>query len=131
MGVRLAETGRSRNLNETPRPTKMRKTIMAKTARMEKLEALLAIDPDDVLLRYSLAMEHASAGNDAAAVQSFRDLNAASPYVPAYHMAGQALTRLGQVDEACAMLRDGIRVAKETGDTHALGEMEGLLSSIE
>jgi Flp pilus assembly protein TadD len=104
---------------------------MAKTARMEKIEAMLADDPADELLRYSLGMEHVSAGDDATAVAVFRELIARSPYVPAFHMAGQALNRLGRVEEACRMLRDGIAAARAAGDGHALGEMEGLLSAIE
>jgi uncharacterized protein HemY len=98
---------------------------------MEKIEAMLADDPDDPFLRYSLGMEHASAGDDAGAVRVFRELVARSPYVPAYHMGGQALNRLGHVEEACAMLRDGIAAARAVGDHHALGEMEGLLAAIE
>jgi hypothetical protein len=46
-------------------------------------------------------------------------------------MAGQALNRLGRVEEACRMLREGIAAARAAGDSHALGEMEGLLSAIE
>ncbi|QEL13830.1 tetratricopeptide repeat protein [Limnoglobus roseus] len=104
---------------------------MAKTPRMEKIEAMLADDPTDALLRYSLAMEYASAGDDAMAVREFQQIIASTPYVPAYHMAGQALNRLGRVEEACQMLRDGIAAARTHGDTHALGEMEGLLGAIE
>lgn len=110
---------------------------MAKTARMERIEALLADDPDDAFLRYGLAMEHASAGDDAACVVVLQDLiarKANDPYVPAFLQAGQALVRLDRIAEACAVLRDGIAAAARvrTPDAlHAQGEMQGLLSSIE
>ncbi|MBX3398360.1 MAG: hypothetical protein KF873_06430 [Gemmataceae bacterium] len=104
---------------------------MARTARMEKIEAMLAEDPADPFLRYSLGMEYASAGDDAGAVRVFQELIALSPYVPAYHMAGQALNRLGRIEDACAILRAGIAAARAAGDHHALGEMEGLLAAIE
>lgn len=104
---------------------------MAKTPRMEKIEAMLADDPTDPLLRYSLAMEYVSANDDATAVKEFQQLIAITPYVPAFHMAGQALNRLGRVEDACQMLRDGIAAARTHGDAHAAGEMEGLLSAIE
>ena len=107
---------------------------MAKTARMQQIEAMLAEDPDDAFLRYGLAMEHASAGDDATSVEVLRDLisrGAANPYIPAFLMAGQALVRLDRVEEACAMLRHGIAAAAKAGDTHAQGEMQGLLDSIE
>jgi hypothetical protein len=104
---------------------------------MEQIEAMLAEDPDDAFLCYGLAMEHASLGDDAGCVVVLRDLiarSAAAPYVPAYLQAGQALVRLDRIDEACAVLRDGIAVASRvgTGDAiHARGEMQGLLASIE
>src|SRR4051812_35595696 len=103
---------------------------MARTARMEQIEAMLAEDPDDAFLRYGLAMEHASAGDDAACVEVLRDLIARTagkaPYVPAYLQAGQALARLDRVTEACNVLREGVQVASKVGDTHAQGEMQGL-----
>ena len=104
---------------------------MAKSPRMEQIQAMLAADPDDVMLRYMLGMEYVAAGDDAGAVGVFRELVAKSPYVPAYHMAGQALNRLGRDAEACDMLRRGIAAARAAGDLHALGEMEGLLTTIE
>lgn len=110
---------------------------MAKSARMEQIEAMLAEEPDDAFLRYGLAMEHASQGDDAGCVAVLRDLivrTAASPYIPAYLQAGQALVRLDKISEAATLLRDGIAAASRvaTADAlHARGEMQGLLDSIE
>jgi Tetratricopeptide repeat len=107
---------------------------MARTPRMAQIEAMLAEDPDDAFLRYGLALEHASAGDDATCVEVLSDLiarTAAKPYIPAFLMAGQSLVRLDRIPEACAMLRQGIGAAGRAGDTHAQGEMQGLLDSIE
>lgn len=107
---------------------------MAKTPRMEQIEALLADDPSDPFLWYGLGMEHAGQGDDAAAVEVFQKLialKAADPYIPAYLQAGQALTRLGRDREAAAVFRDGIEAARKAGDDHALGEMQGFLATIE
>jgi hypothetical protein len=107
---------------------------MAKTPRMEKFEAMLADDPDDHELRYFLALEHASAGDDTTCVAVLREVIARSadrPYVPAFLQAGQALVRLDRIDEACAVLRQGVDAAAKAGDAHAQGEMQGLLASIE
>jgi hypothetical protein len=101
---------------------------------MEQIEALLAEDPDDAFLRYGLALEHASAGDDAECVTILRALIArtsANPYVPAFLQCGQALVRLDRTAEACDVLRAGIDAARRAGDTHAMGEMQGLLASIE
>jgi hypothetical protein len=101
---------------------------------MDQIEAMLAEDPDDAFLRYRLAMEHASAGDDAACVAVLRDLiarTATQPYVPAFLQAGQALVRLDRTAEAVAVLREGVEAARKAGDTHAQGEMQGLIDSIE
>ena len=107
---------------------------MARTPRMTQIEAMLADDPDDAFLRYGLAMEHASAGDDAECATVLRDLIARTetdPYVPAFLMCGQALARLDRPEEACVVLRRGIDAARRAGNTHAQGEMEGLLASLE
>lgn len=107
---------------------------MAKTPRMEQIEALLAEDPDDAFLRYGLAMEHISQGDDASAVVVLTELivlKADAPYVPAFLQAGQALIRLGREPEAATVLRQGIEAAGRAGDLHALGEMQGFLATIE
>lgn len=99
--------------------------------RKDQIEALLQDDPDNSFLRYGLGMEHASAGDDEAAVAAFRELMGRDgDYVPAYLQAGRALIRLGKDDEAKAVLRDGITVANRVGDAHAAGEMTGFLESL-
>lgn len=107
---------------------------MARTQRMDQLEALLQDDPDDAFLRYGLAMEYASLGDDATAAQQLEDLialkRASSPYVPAYLQCGQAYQRLGRDTDAIRILREGMEVAARVGDLHARGEMEGLLNTL-
>jgi predicted Zn-dependent protease len=98
---------------------------------MAQIEALLADDPADPFLRYGLAMEHASAGDDATAADQLLQLINNAPYVPAFLMAGQILNRLNRVDEAVAVLRRGVAAAREQGNAHAEGEMAGLLATIE
>ncbi len=107
---------------------------MSNAARKQRIEAMLADDPNDAELHYMLAMEFVSAGDDAGAVAVFRELidrHGEKPYIPAFLMAGQALIRLGKDIEAAVMLRSGIDAARNAGDGHALGEMEGFLATIE
>src|SRR5262245_12042498 len=104
---------------------------MSKT-RKEQIEDMLQDDPNDHELRYMLAMEHARGGDDEGAARTFRDLIERKPdYPPAYHMGARALQRLGRLDEAQTMLRQGIPTALKIGDAHAAGEMQELLSHIE
>src|ERR1043166_7580183 len=105
--------------------------MTAKT-RKEKLEEMLAHEPNDPELRYMLAMEHVSAGDDVGAVRVFQELIVAVPdYPPAYHMLGRTLQRLNRNAEARDVLNRGIPVAQRRGDMHAAGEMTELLESLE
>ena len=104
---------------------------MAKS-RKEQIEEMLRDDPNDPFLRYGLAMEFVSAGDDATAVRCLQELLQVAPdYVPAYVQAGQVLTRLNRDDEARATYQTGIGVARKKGDLHAAGEMEGFLMGLE
>jgi len=105
---------------------------MSGPTRRQQLEAMLEHEPKDAELRYMLAMEHVSAGEDAAAVQHFGEAIAMAPgYAPAYHMAARALVRLNRIVEAKAMLERGIVAAEGAANFHAAGEMQELLQSLE
>jgi thioredoxin-like negative regulator of GroEL len=105
--------------------------VATRTPRMAQIEALLADDPADPELRYFLAMEHLSAGDEPAAAEQLLKLTHSSEYVPAFLQAGQVLNRLNRTDEACDALRRGVAVARKVGDGHAEGEMAGLLATLE
>jgi Tfp pilus assembly protein PilF len=105
--------------------------VPARTPRMEQIEALLADDPSDPFLRYGLAMEYVSAGDDVTAADHLVRLANDASYVPAFLQAGQVLARLNRVEEACDLLRRGVAAARQQGDAHAEGEMAGLLASLE
>jgi thioredoxin-like negative regulator of GroEL len=101
-------------------------------SRRQKIEAMLADDPGDTFLRYSLAMELDKEGDHDASLSRFAELTRDEPpYVPAFFMAAQQLARLNRNDEARTILRDGIVAARTQNDTHAAGEMSEFLSSLE
>ncbi len=100
-------------------------------SRREKIEAMLAEDPGDTFLRYSLAMELDKEGDHDVSLAKFAELTRDDPpYVPAFFMAGQQLARLGRFDEARAILSNGIEAAGAQGDVHAAGEMSEFLASL-
>ncbi len=100
-------------------------------SRREKIEAMLADDPSDTFLRYSLAMELRSEGDHARSIEKLTELSRESPpYIPAFFMAAQQLIDAGQVEQARAYLRDGIEAARHQGDSHAAAEMSELLASL-
>jgi thioredoxin-like negative regulator of GroEL len=100
-------------------------------SRREKIEAMLADDPQDVFLRYSLAMELDKEGVHEESLARFDELMQDNPpYVPAFFMAAQQLARLQRMDEARHRLRDGIDQARKQGDDHAAAEMSEMLASL-
>ena len=100
-------------------------------SRKEKILAMLADDPGDTFLRYSLAMELRSEGDHEESLGKLGELMTdAPPYVPAFFMAAQQLVDLGRIDEARSRLREGIDQARDQGDAHAAAEMSELLATL-
>ncbi len=100
-------------------------------SRREKIEAMLADEPRDTFLRYSLAMELEKEGDHDASLAKFNELTRDQPpYVPAFFMAAQQLAKLDRINEARSYLRDGIETARTQGNAHAAGEMSEFLASL-
>jgi len=96
--------------------------------RLELLKNLVAQNPGDSFARYGLAMACASAGDYAQAVEHFHKLlEMNSKYVAAYYHGGQALEKLGRLDEARELYRRGIEISTQIGDQHTRSELEGVL----
>jgi thioredoxin-like negative regulator of GroEL len=99
--------------------------------RKEKILAMLAEDPGDTFLRYSLAMELRGEGDHEASLSKLGELsNDSPPYIPAFFMAAQQLVELGRIEQARGRLRDGIDQARAQGDAHAAAEMSELLATL-
>ena len=97
-------------------------------SRLDVLKNMVAQDPGNSFVRYGLAMEYRNAGDLEGSVREFRAVMAANPdYAPAYFHGGQTLERLGRIEEARQMYRDGIDAASRAGDQHARSEMQGAL----
>jgi tetratricopeptide (TPR) repeat protein len=100
--------------------------------RRQKLEAMLAASPDDGMLRYMLALELDKESEHERSLELFRSLMSDSPpYVPAFLMAGQLLTRLERTKDARATYQTGIDEAQKQKNDHAAGEMAGFLQALD
>jgi uncharacterized protein HemY len=100
-------------------------------SRREQLEAMLAAEPADTFLRYALAMELENAEEFESSIEMFRGLmQDTPPYVPAFFMLGQLLSRIDRVAEARTVLREGVDQARAQNDLHAAGEMSEFLASL-
>ena len=100
-------------------------------SRRARIEEMLASDPNDTFLRYSLAFELAKEGEFDRCLEGFRSLMSDEPpYVPAFAKAARVLVDLERVSEARDVLRRGIEAARRLGDPHAAGEMSEQLMQL-
>lgn len=98
--------------------------------RLEALRALAARKPTPLHL-YGLGMELRSCGRVDEALGVFADLHVRfRNYVPAYFMRAQVLDELERYEDARRALAEGMLIAEEEGDEHALLEMRSMLDTL-
>jgi tetratricopeptide (TPR) repeat protein len=106
-------------------------SIVVSMDRLNTLKQLVAGNPSDSFARYGLAMEYAKAGQFAEAAAEYRSIIDAKPdYAAAYFQCGQALERLGRIDEAKDFYRRGIEVTERAGDGHARDQLQAALDAL-
>ncbi len=89
---------------------------------------MLAQDPGNSFARYGLAMEFVNSGELERGVAEFQQLLDANPdYVAAYFHGGQALEKLGRLEDARATYEQGVQACRRTGDAHTLAEISAAL----
>ncbi len=99
------------------------------TKRLEILKGMLAQDPNNAFAQYGLATEYANSGQLEQAVREFEALLARDQtYVAAYYHGGQALEKLGRLEDARTMYENGIEASTRNGDAHTRSEIEAALS---
>jgi tetratricopeptide (TPR) repeat protein len=98
---------------------------------MEILKNMLAQNPQDSFARYGLAMEYTNRGDWENALTEFKVLleNNAG-YAAAYFHGGQALEKLGRVEEARDLYQKGIEVTACSGDRHTQSELQAALDML-
>ena len=101
------------------------------TNRLEILLSMVAKNPEDSFARYGLAMEYANSGDLERAIAEYRTLIGFNPdYAAAYYHGGQALEKLGRVDEAREVYEKGIAATGRTGDQHTRSELQAALDML-
>jgi Tfp pilus assembly protein PilF len=99
---------------------------------ISSLEKLLGTPRDGALLRYSLGLEHAKAGDAERAAGYFRDAVQRDPlYSAAWKALGKALADSNRPSDALAAYRQGIEAAQKKGDRQAEKEMTVFARRIE
>src|SRR6266542_4047906 len=96
--------------------------------RLEVLKDMVAQNPNDSFARYGLAMEYANTGSLEQAVQEYESLLGSNPdYAAAYYHGGQALEKLGRIEEARAIYKRGLEATRRSGDAHTNSEIQAAL----
>lgn len=99
--------------------------------RIDALKAMVERNPSDTFARYGLAMEYANTGDLEKAVAEYRALlRENESYAAAYYHGGQALERLGRIEEAREMYEKGIEVTTRSGDAKTRNEMQTALDML-
>lgn len=96
--------------------------------RLEVLMSMVAQNPKDSFARYGLAMEYANKGSLERAVEEYEALLSFNPdYAAAYYHGGQALEKLGRLDDARSVYSRGLEATRRTGDAHTHSELQAAL----
>ncbi len=101
------------------------------TDRIEQIKKLLAREPDDVFLNYSLGMEYISAGDFDQAIEAFAKCESIEPaYLPAKIEMGKALRSAGRLAEARDAFTRALQSATAAGQQHAMDNIQAQLDSL-
>src|SRR5215831_6054905 len=93
--------------------------------RLEILKTMVDQNPSDTFALYGLAMELANSGNLEEAVRRYRALlQNNESYAAAYYHGGQALEKLGRIEEARELYEKGIEVTTRSGDLKTRSELQ-------
>ncbi|HYN11733.1 MAG TPA: hypothetical protein VET51_03710 [Burkholderiales bacterium] len=91
---------------------------------ISSLEKLLGTPRDNALLRYSLGIEYARAGERERALEFLREaVRRDALYSAAWKALGKLLAEMNQSADALEAYRQGIEAAKKKGDRQAEKEM--------
>lgn len=97
-------------------------------SRLEMLQDYVAASPNDSFVRYGLAQEYLKQAELEKALEQFRELLRLDPnYAAAYYHGGQTLEKLGRLEEAREIYRQGIELTGRLGDLHARSELQAAL----
>jgi tetratricopeptide (TPR) repeat protein len=102
------------------------------TNRLELLLQLAANSPDDAFTLFALAKEYEKADMPAEALTYYRRLRDKEPtYVGLYYHLAKLHENAGETDLALEVYAQGMEVAREARDRHALSELSNARMNLE
>ena len=100
--------------------------------RIRQFEEVLAMDPDDPVVRYGLGQLLADADRHGEAVPHLREAVRLKPdYSACYHLLGLCLEKTGDPAVAREVYEKGTEVAREQGDLHVANLIEERMRAME
>ncbi|MBI3989210.1 MAG: tetratricopeptide repeat protein [candidate division NC10 bacterium] len=102
------------------------------TSRLEMLKAMLQTDPDDPVLYYMLANEYMKLEQYPEVVEHLQTyLRLQEDEGAAYRLLGEALRRLGRIEEARRAYQEGIQTALKHNHPSMAEEFQESLRDLE
>ncbi|MBK8920743.1 MAG: tetratricopeptide repeat protein [Saprospirales bacterium] len=94
--------------------------------RLHFLQQLLEKAPNDAFALFAAAKEYEQAGDSAEALGYYLRLYQADPaYVGLYYHLGKLYEKMNRPADALKAYHEGMLVARQAGDLHALSELNG------
>jgi len=99
--------------------------------RIATLKKMLAAEPADTFVLYSLGQEHAKAGEHEDAIGFYEQCLEANPgeHYAYFHMA-RSLEAMGEEERALDVLKTGLERARADGNDKASGEIAQYLAQL-
>jgi tetratricopeptide (TPR) repeat protein len=102
------------------------------SSRLEEIQKIVALSPNDPFARYGLAMEYRNTGALKEARATFAELLEQHPgYVPQYLMYGNLLRDMKELAEARRIYELGIAAAQKARNQHAAAELSAALDALD
>lgn len=99
--------------------------------RLQKLLEFLKNEPDDEFLLYALATEYLRLNQTDTALSYYERLVKDHPkYVGTYYHLGKLYEALNRKQDALATYQNGMKIAREARDNHALSELQGVYNEL-
>lgn len=99
--------------------------------RLQKLLEFLKNEPDDEFLLYALATEYLRLNQADTALAYYERLVKDHPgYVGTYYHLGKLYEALNRKQDAIITYQNGMKIAREARDNHALSELQGVYNEL-